>query len=211
VATSRAPYLHSSALHRQPFCCPAPSRNSVSQYIGAAFLIAGSYALSGRKNQFTIAVVLSTVSVVATWLLLTFPQHWTVLVSHSSIIVLVSFFCVSILGYVMGAGKVTADKIFAAVCVYLLIGYGWTFIYALLDELEPGSFSNLVIQSKDFSGRVMQLRYFSFMTLTTVGYGDLVPRSSIARTMSALAAITGPDLSHRPCRSSRRFVHCART
>ncbi len=85
----------------------------------------------------------------------------------------------------------TADKIFAAICVYLLVGYGWAFIYALIDDLQPGAFPNLSVQAKDFSGRVMQLRYFSFMTLTTVGYGDVVPLSPIARTMAALEAIMG--------------------
>jgi hypothetical protein len=59
---------------------------------GAAILVAGSYALSERKQLFRTAVVLSATSIVATCLLLAFPQHWAVLVSHSSIILLVAFF-----------------------------------------------------------------------------------------------------------------------
>ena len=61
---------------------------------GAAILVAGSYALSERKQLFRTAVVLSAISIVATCLPLAFPQHWAVLVSHSSIILLVAFFCV---------------------------------------------------------------------------------------------------------------------
>ena len=45
--------------------------------------------------------------------------------------------------------------------------------------------------ANDYAGRVMQLRYFSFMTLTTVGYGDVVPRSAGARTMAVLEAVMG--------------------
>jgi hypothetical protein len=59
---------------------------------GAAVLVAGSYALSERKQLFRTAIVFSTVSIVATCLLLVFPQHWAVFVSDSSIILLITFF-----------------------------------------------------------------------------------------------------------------------
>jgi hypothetical protein len=159
---------------------------------GAAVLVAGSYALSERKQLFTIAIVLSATSIVATSLLLAFPQHWAVLVSHTSIILLVAFFCVSILAYVLRSGRVTSDKIFAAICVYLLLGYVWTFAYALLDEMQPGSFVALTETGRnDRVSRVMQHRYLSFATLTTVGYGDVLPRSPAARTMAMLEAVVG--------------------
>ena len=89
-------------------------------------MVAGSYALSDRKQLFGTAIVLSAISIVATCLLLAFPQHWAVLVSHSSIILLVAFFWVSILAYVLHSGRVTSDRIFAAICVYLLIGFAWS-------------------------------------------------------------------------------------
>jgi voltage-gated potassium channel len=113
-------------------------------------------------------------------------------VSHTCIIVLVAFFSITILGYVLRSGRVTMDRIFAAICVYLLIGFAWTFAYALLDEIAPGSFAAVADASRnDYVARVQQLRYFSFMTLTTVGYGDIVPRSPAARTMATLEAVTG--------------------
>jgi len=160
--------------------------------VGATIMVAGSYALSDRKQLFRTAIFLSAISIVATCLLLAFPQHWAVLVSHSSIILLAAFFCVSILAYLLHSGRVTSDRIFAAICVYLLIGFAWSYVYALLDEMQPGSFAALTETGRnDYVARVMQLRYFSFMTLTTVGYGDVLPRSSAARTMAALEAIMG--------------------
>jgi len=48
-------------------------------------------------------------------------------------------FCVTILSYVLGSGRVTSDEIFAAICMYMLLGYGWTFVYSILLELQPGS------------------------------------------------------------------------
>src|SRR6266550_7423917 len=142
----------------------------VLNIVGATIMVAGSYALSDRKQLFRTAIFLSAISIVATCLLLAFPQHWAVLVSHSSIILLVAFFWVSILAYVLHSGRVTSDRIFAAICVYLLIGFAWSYVYALLDEMQPGSFAALTETGRnDYVARVMQLRYFSFMTLTTVG------------------------------------------
>jgi voltage-gated potassium channel len=177
---------------------------------GAGFLVAGSYALSEHRRPFIIAIVLSIISVITTSLLLAYREHWAVLLSHSSIIILISFFSVTILGYVLGSGRVTADKIFAAICVYLLLGYGWTFIYALLDELQPGSFLNLVPHGKDFAGRVMQLRYFSYMTLTTVGYGDSPSGFASRPHHGCPRSDHGTDLSGCADRAPRWFAHCPR-
>jgi len=160
--------------------------------IAATVMVAGAYALSERKHLFAIAVILSAMSIVATWLLIVFRQQWAVLFAHTCIIVLVSFFAVTILEYVLRSGRVTADRIFAAICVYMLIGYSWSFIYALLEGVFPGSFTGLTeVSRNDFVQRVMQFRYFSFVTLTTVGYGDVLPRSPTARTLAVLEAVMG--------------------
>jgi voltage-gated potassium channel len=164
----------------------------IMNIISVTVLVAGSYALSERKYLFAIAVVLSAITIAGTGLVLAFQQPWALLVSSSSIVVLVAFFCVTILSYVLGSGRVTSDKIFAAICVYMLLGYGWTFVYSILLELQPGSFAVTgEFGRNDYVGRMLQLRYFSFTTLTTVGYGDIVPHSPAARTMAILEAVMG--------------------
>ena len=148
----------------------------IMNVISVTVLVAGSYALSERKYLFAIAVVLSAITVAGTGLVLAFRQPWALLVSSSSIVVLVAFFCVTILSYVLGSGRVTSDKIFAAICVYMLLGYCWSFAYSILLELEPGSFvSNSELVRNDYVGRMMQLRYFSFTTLTTSGMATSFP------------------------------------
>jgi voltage-gated potassium channel len=172
----------------------ATFRHGVSflNVFGAAILVTGSYSLSERKQLFRTAIVLSAIATIGTCLPLVFPEHWAVLVSDSSAILLGGFFCVSILGYVLHSGRVTSDKIFAAICVYLLVGFVWTYAYVLLDDLRPGSFADSTKTGQiDYVGHVMQLRYFSFATLTTLGYGDILPRSPTARTMALLEAIMG--------------------
>ena len=164
----------------------------VLNIIGTAVLVAGSYALSERRRLFTIAIVLSGISIISTVLLLLFAQHWARMVSNACLFVLLAFFSISILAYVLRGGRVTADKIFAAICVYILIGFTWALAYDLADEIQPSSFAGPTEPARsDYVARIMQMRYFSFMTLTTVGYGDVVPRSSAARTMAALEAVMG--------------------
>jgi voltage-gated potassium channel len=175
-----------------PFVVTLRHGVTILNIVGAAVLLSATYAVSERRHFLAIAVILSATSIITTGLLVAFPSYWLVLVSHGSLVVLIGFFAFTILGYVVRSGKITSDKIYGAICVYLLFGYAWTFAYALLDELQPGSFaaSNEIGRS-DYVARVMQLRYFSFMTLTTVGYGDVVPLSPVARTMAMLEAVMG--------------------
>jgi len=155
-------------------------------------LIAGSYALSPRKRLFAAAVVMSLIAVAVAWILVIHPRLWVRVLSNSCTIILITFFSVTILGYVLRGTRITMDKIFAAICVYMLIGYAWTFAYALVDELQPKAFIALSPpQPNDYVARILEMRYFSFVTLTTVGYGDIVPHAATARTLAILEAVTG--------------------
>jgi hypothetical protein len=133
------------------------------------------------------------VTVALSGIILLAPRPDLILLSNICLLVILTFFLASILGEVLRAGRVTADKIYGAICVYFLIGYVWTFAYAILEQVQPGSFS-----SQDAPGpvaehiaRVNRMRYFSFVTLTTVGFGDILPRSSTARTLATLEAVMG--------------------
>lgn len=160
--------------------------------LGVVVLAAGLYALHTRRSLFTAAIVLSVVSVAGTVLVNQTQQKWAAAFSYSCVIALVIFFALTILAYVMQGSAVTTDKIYAAICVYLLMGFAWAFAFALLDAVQPGSFTfrgtNL---PTPYMLEVPELRYFSFMTLTTVGYGDITPATTTARTLAALEAIAG--------------------
>ena len=160
--------------------------------IGAGVLLTALYTISECKSVFITGIILSIVSIAATFLLSGYPVHAMVIIAHTTMILVLVFFAVTILDYVVRSGRVTSDKIFAAICAYLLIGYAWAFGYALLDECYPGAFvTPTEVARNDYVGRVIQMRYFSYITLATVGYGDIVPRTTGARTMALLEAILG--------------------
>jgi voltage-gated potassium channel len=169
-----------------------PQGTVIMNALGVLVLAAGLYALRARRSLFTAAIVLSLISIIGTAVVHMTHQEWAAAFAYGCIIVLVVYFAVVILAYVLRGTAVTMDKIFAAVCVYLLIGFAWTFAYALIDALQPGSFViHAIGNSAQYIVRTREFRYFSFMTLTTVGYGDIVPASTTARTLAALEGVTG--------------------
>jgi hypothetical protein len=175
-----------------PFVAPYYYGPAILNVIGAAMLLSATYAVSRRRSFFIVGLGMSLFSIAMTVWLAAAPNHWLIIVSHSSLMLLIGFFAVAILSYVLGSGKVTWDKIYGAICAYLLLGYAWTFAYSLIVEMQPESFMSLTSPlPHDIVGRVMQLRYFSFVTLATVGYGDIVPHAPAARTLALLEAILG--------------------
>jgi len=79
-------------------------------------LLTALYAISECNQIFVIAVLLSISSIVGTFLLQAYPSHGMVIASHTSLIALLTLFSVAILGHVVRSGRVTSDKIFAAIC-----------------------------------------------------------------------------------------------
>lgn len=88
----------------------------------------------------------------------------------------------------------TFDNVFGAICGYMFLGLAWTGIYVMIEEIRPGSFQiNQTVIPVDAPNRTlpMALLYYSFMTLTTVGYGDILPMIPVTRTLASLEAIAG--------------------
>jgi hypothetical protein len=176
-----------------PFLAPLRYGVLVMLIIGAAVLLSGTYAVSQRKNLFYVSLVLATAAVASNCLLLFVSSQWLVLLSNICLLIVLTLFTASILADVFRAGRVTADKIFGALCVYLLIGFSWGILYAILDQLDPGSFTTPQETGgvSEHVARVMRMRYFSLVTLTTVGFGDIVPRSAAARMFATFEAVMG--------------------
>jgi Na+/H+-dicarboxylate symporter len=97
------------------------------------------------------------------------------------------FFAIVVLSQVLKKGPITPHRIQGAIAVYLLLGFAWAHVYALIEYLSPGAFTGAV----SASGRFTSWMYFSFVTLATLGYGDIAPLHPIARSLATAEAITG--------------------
>lgn len=105
------------------------------------------------------------------------------------------YVCALILKMVLTAESVTLEVILAALCVYLLLGLAWGIGYHLLEYFDPGSFS---IPEEMLEGAASRqkalgaaLSYFSYVTITTLGYGDITPVAPLARSLATVEGILG--------------------
>ncbi len=90
--------------------------------------------------------------------------------------------------------EVTADNVAGAVCAYLFLGLGIGLVYAIVETLQEHSFQatgSLAAELADPVQRRATLTYFSFITLTTAGFGDITPATPLTRTLAALEALLG--------------------
>jgi hypothetical protein len=95
----------------------------------------------------------------------------------------------SILGYVYARSESLDDRLIGAGCVYMLLGQAWSGVHALIELTAPGSY--IVVTDPDATITWGLLQYYSLVTLTTLGYGDVLPVSDAARSSATLEAVTG--------------------
>jgi hypothetical protein len=135
----------------------------------AAFLAVGTAAI-GWIRLYTDDSVL-TVLGVSLWVLFLGMLVWVILIR------------------VFSEGKINFHRIQGAIAVFLLIGVIWSGLYRLIFHFDLGAFS--MSTAVDEATMMSKLVYFSFVTLTTVGYGDIAAVHPMARSLAMLEALTG--------------------
>lgn len=137
-----------------------------------------------RKHQW-FAMTMAVTVILADILHFLIQNAATLWTSQIAVVVFLGYAVLSILFYLVRQNEITADMVMAGASEYILIGFLWASLYMLIEKAHPGSFS--FSGAKDRSGFL----YFSFITLTTTGYGDTLPVSIYARSLAMLEAITG--------------------
>ena len=171
--------------HDVDFISPALVRG----FFFSMLMIVGAHSLKGGGRYFTIGMVLAAIGVGLNVLAI---NHSSAASQYGSFLSLLAFLLVSIsftLRQVLFGTEMNANRMVGAVCVYLLLGVIWALAYSLVAFADPSPFSGVEPYAKD--GWDSTWIYFSFVTLTTLGYGDITPVSATARSLAYLQAITG--------------------
>jgi hypothetical protein len=160
-----------------------------------ATLLAGIYAVARRRAVLAVGLAIALPSLaVELWLQLR-PAPPLVVASFLLSTLFLLYLGAVILYRILDEERVTLDTILGGVCVYLLIGVSWASGYSILEYAAPGSFEvdgrPLAAMARPDEFRHEELLYFSFVTLTTLGYGDVLARSHPARALAAAGAVTG--------------------
>jgi len=117
-------------------------------------------------------------------------DFWIELAGATFMVLFFGYTGTLIFKYIAKSKEVTADTFSGAACIYMFIGLTWTGVYTAVELIRPLSFQ-ISSDSTYQITRVSELIYFSFTTLTTLGYGDISPATSMAQSLAILEAMTG--------------------
>ena len=159
-------------------------------------LIACLYLVSDKKKDLFIGIALAVPVLFTNWILIAFiNQPVQAIIYGVCQLVFIAYIVARIFQFLIAARRVDAQMIYAALCLYLLFGLLWTLAYFVIALLDPGAINLVVdITNSDHHGTTQllhELIYFSFVTQTTLGYGDLLPVSGIARAFVITQALVG--------------------
>jgi len=179
-----------------PLTYPRLSKTTLAACF-ALMLLSAVLAVSRTRPTAIAASSLAVLAMVFSVMNIVFDQVWVGVVYGFFEIAFLGYVVVLILARLFTEEKVTFNMICASLCVYLLLGVLWAVVFSLLETFQPGSFDLPVAED----GQIRRMLfggdesiypiYYSFVTITTLGYGDIVPTSPAAQMFSAVEALMG--------------------
>ena len=155
----------------------------------SCLVIIGVWSLRGGGRAYTLGMFFVIAGIVMNSLAVNLESP---IFLYASFAALFGFLLVAVsytLGQIARETDINANRLIGAVCVYLLLGVIWAVAYTLVDMIAPGSFKGFV--PPEGRGWDSEWLYFSFVTMTTLGYGDISPVSAIAKALAYLQAVFG--------------------
>jgi voltage-gated potassium channel len=149
----------------------------------------GVLSLTGAGRLFNAAVVFAIAGIVMSFAAY---RGETLVFVYGSFICIMGFLIIAIyytFKRVATDDQISGDRIVGAIVVYLLLGVAWAVAYSIVELYWPGSFSGFMVGAG--SEWDSEWLYFSFVTMTTLGYGDIAPISAIARVLAYMQAMFG--------------------
>jgi hypothetical protein len=156
-----------------------------------AILLAGVYSTAGDRHRWPF-LVLTAVTLAVRWgeLLLGIRGFDTGALTLT--LAWLVYAIAIVVGDLFRRREVTVDTIFGAVVTYLLIATAFMFVFQLLEVVSPGALSGIPEEARQSRASLVDaLMYFSLVCLTTMGYGDIVPVSGLARPLAVLEGVIG--------------------
>jgi hypothetical protein len=138
------------------------------------------------RHQIYMAVFIVSMVLVDSFATLSgFDARWFQILMDSLNLSYLLLVFIAIMRYVLDRTPVTVDKVFGALTAYFLLGFAWSVGFTLFHQINPASFN---VPS---NAEPIWATYFSFTTLTTLGYGDITPQTVAARSYAIMEAATG--------------------
>lgn len=174
-----------------PFVEAIKGGDLVMSVLLSLVLLSAVLAVADSKYVLAIAVVLAVPAIIGRWI-----NHFRPDLVHPAVflvcaLLLLAFLIVRLLRFILRARSVDTEVLCASIAAYLMLGLVWTIAYWLVDQLTPGGAFSYNTNAGPRTMNGFTGFYFSFVTLSTVGYGDITPVSRFARWLAAMEAMTG--------------------
>jgi hypothetical protein len=172
-----------------PFVLPASLNTILSPLFFTVVLLSSLSAVADTRQHVAIGAVLA-VPGCALLIAASVTQGPRVIVlSEVVALAFLAYVAVTILGFVLRAREVDLGIVLGSVCVYLMVALMWGVGFDLIERWQPGSFAVPPLGEGETIRNALQ--YFSFVTITTLGYGDIQPVTAYARLVSVTEAVVG--------------------
>ena len=175
-----------------PFLESIPYAHTVMNLFLTAVLCSAAYALDRSGKMFSSSIALMAITLILLWLnafhVVRFPPY-----SISALLILfLATLVYSFARQLFAIRRVTANTICAALCLYLIIGLLWGAVFSMAEALAPGSFGGALLSNvSTHEEKTYFLNYLSYITLTTLGYGDITPQTRSAVALCQAEAMLG--------------------
>ena len=173
-----------------PFLDPLRGGILIETTLMTLVLLFAVLSIAGGRRAL-VGVVLVAPAALGEWLSFWRPEMLIYVMTRGAGLLFIGFVVVQLLRFIVYAPRVDSEVLCAAVAGYLLSGLAWSLAYSLLGRLDPNSFVFTLGPKSTESMKGFTALYFSFITLSTVGYGDIVPVSGPARMLAIVEAMFG--------------------
>jgi len=154
-------------------------------------MIVGVFTMARHPAIRVTAGLLACIAISLRWLKHILPTPTISKMGNLAILIFLILLTIVMLVKVFGRGRATIHRVKGAIAVYLLFGLAWSILYGLLDQTLPHAF-NLPPDGGIFTPERQEvLSYFSFVTLTTLGYGDITPTHEVSRMFVVMEGLFG--------------------
>ena len=168
---------------------PQIGGDQVVMFLIEGTLIFGIWSIAPQRIWFRVGFILISVGAINILLHAIFAHEWALYVNL--VVALLFYLFTTMLAFeAMFTGEqIDLNMIMGSVCVYILVGITWSILYFFESVIHPGAFNGIVVEVG--KQRFSDLLYYSYVTLSTLGYGDITPVTPIARTLAFLEALFG--------------------
>lgn len=173
-----------------PFLEPYPSLRVISHLSLTVVLFLSAYAVQKQQGQRPYVFAIIIPLLILYWLGSYDAFSFTLSGAYLLLVVYFGLLIASYIVQIFNSPKVDAKVLYAAFCLYLMVSLLWGAVFALLNQLKPGSFSGDLLRGSG-QDSIHVFNYLSIVTLTSLGYGDITPQSIGAATLCHFEAIIG--------------------